>query len=121
MKTNVRIDHFQNLVCDTQKKMRNNEFCDVTLVSADNKKLEAHKVILSGSSNAFKNMLVDQKHPHPLIFMRGVEHKVLEAMLDLIYNGEAELEDKLRDSFVKLQTDIELFGVNKETVEKHNN
>ena len=77
-------------------------------------------MILSGSSNTFKNMLVDQKHPHPLIFMRGVEHKVLEAMLDLIYNGEAELEEELKDSFVKLQTDIELFGVTKETEKKHN-
>ena len=68
-----------------------------SVISADNKRLEAHKVILSGSSNAFKNMLVDQKHPHPLIFMRGVEHKVLEDMLDLIYKGEAELEEEMND------------------------
>ena len=101
--------------------MRNNEFCDVTLVSADNKRFEAHKVILSGSSITFHNMLVDQKHPHPLIFMRGVEHKVLGAMLDLIYNGEAELEEELKDSFVKLQTEIELFKVTKETLENQNN
>jgi hypothetical protein len=91
------------------------------VISADNKRLEAHKVILSGSSNAFKNMLVDQKHPHPLIFMRGVEHKVLEDMLDLIYKGEVELEEEMKDSFTKLQIDIELFGVTKNTVEKHNN
>jgi hypothetical protein len=121
MKTNVRIDNFQNLFCDTQKKMRNNEFCDVTLVSADNKRFEAHKVILAGSSIIFQNMLVDQKHPHPLIFMRGVQHEVLKAMLDLIYNGEAELEEELKDSFVKLQTELELFRNTKETLENQNN
>ena len=80
----------------------------------------SNKVVLSGSSNTFKNMLVDQKHPHPLIVMRGVEHEVLEAMLDLIYNGEAELKEELKDLFVKLQTDIELFGVTNETLEKIN-
>ena len=101
--------------------MRNDEFCDVTLVSADNKRFEAHKVILAGSSIIFQNMLVDQKHPHPLIFMRGVEHEVLKAMLDLIYNGEAELEEELKDSFVKLQTELELFRNTKETLENQNN
>ena len=53
--------------------------------------------------------------------MKGVKHKLLEAMLDLKYKGEAELKEELKDSFVKLQTDIELFRVTKETVEKHNN
>ena len=66
-------------------------------------------------------MLVDQKHPQPLIFMRGVEHKVLEDMLDLIYKGEAELEEEMKHSFTKLQIDIELFCVTNHTVEKHNN
>ena len=42
-------------------------------------------------------------------------------MLDLIYKGEADLEEEIKDSFIKLQIDIELFGVTKNTVEKHNN
>ena len=61
----------------------------------------------------------------PLYFYCGLwfegEQVVLEAMLDLIYEGEAELEEELKDSFVKLLIDIELCGVTKKTLVKHNN
>ena len=78
-----------------------NKFCDVTLVADDNKKIGAHKVIISGASAFFNNMLLDEMHPHPLIFMRGVEHEVLKALLDVIYSGEATLEEEHIESYVK--------------------
>jgi hypothetical protein len=90
--------------------MRSNEFCDVTLVSGDNVKFEAHKVILAAYSNIFKKMLVKEKHPHPLIFMR-VDREVLEALLNLIYCGEAKLSSEHLESFAELGRDIELQGV----------
>ena len=88
------------------------------LVRADNQKLEAHKVILSGSSNVFRNMLLGEKHPNPLIFMAGVEHEVLKALLDLLYSGEAELREEKKESFEKLSADIQLFGVTNVALEK---
>ena len=51
--TNLKFYMFQNFSCQAQEKMRSNEFCDVTLVSADNNKFEAHKVILASYSNVF--------------------------------------------------------------------
>ena len=48
------------------------DFCNVTLVSEDGKHLEAHKVILASSSPFFPELLKRGKHPHPLIYMRGV-------------------------------------------------
>ena len=65
--------------------MRNNDFCDVTLVRRDNQQLEVHKVILSAYINVFKNMLASNKHPHPMIFTRGVSHEVFQSLLDFIY------------------------------------
>ena len=94
--------------------MRNNEFTDVTLVTADNNKFAAHKVILAAYSFVFKNMLGNEKHPHPLIFLRGVESKVLGALLDFIYCGEAEIQNDDLDKFIKLSTDIELMGLTAE-------
>ena len=55
--------------------MRDNEFCDVTLASVDGQKFKAHKVILSASSIFFKKLLVNEKNPHSLIFMRGIENE----------------------------------------------
>ena len=71
-KAHLKFDQFQNFLGQAQVKMMNNEFCDITLVSGDNKKIEAHRVILSASSAFFKNILAGEKHANPLIFMRGV-------------------------------------------------
>ena len=50
-----------------------NNFADVTLACEDGKKVEAHKVILAASSPTFKTLLEGNKHPHPLIYMRGMK------------------------------------------------
>ena len=47
------------------------EFTDVTLVCEDGQQVEAHKVVLVASSPFFLNILKRNKHPHPLIYMRG--------------------------------------------------
>ena len=101
-KTNMKFDKFQNLACQAQQKMRNNEFSNVTLVTAENNKFEAHKVIIAVYSFVFKNMLVNEKHLHPLIFLRGGESKGLGALLDFIYCGEAEIQNDDLDKFIKL-------------------
>ena len=91
--TQFIFNNFQNFACEAQKNMRNNELCDVTLASTDGHKFKAHKVILAAYSNVFKNMLVSEKHSHPLIFVGGIGHEVLEALLDFIYCGEAKLQN----------------------------
>ena len=86
-------NNFQNLACEAQKKMRNNKFCDVTLASTGGHKFEAHKVMLSAYSNVLKNILVNEKHPNPLMFVGRTGHEVLEALIDFNYCGEAKLKN----------------------------
>ena len=47
------------------------DFTDVTLACGDGRQVEAHKVILAASSPCFVEILKRNKHPHPLIYMRG--------------------------------------------------
>ena len=56
---NPKTDQFQKYLCIAQMKMRNNEFCDVTLASVDSQKFKAHNVILSASSIFFKKILLN--------------------------------------------------------------
>ena len=49
------------------------DFADVTLACEDGQQVEAHKVILAASSPFFQKLLGRFKHPHPLIYMRGVK------------------------------------------------
>ena len=54
-----------------------NDFTDVTLACEDGQLVEAHKVILAASSPFFQKLLGRNKHPHPLIYMRGMKSEDL--------------------------------------------
>ena len=53
------------------------EFADVTLACEDGQQLEAHKVILEASSPFFQNLLTKNKHPYPIIYMKGAKFEDL--------------------------------------------
>ena len=103
---------FQGNLNSAFKELRNDtELSDVTLVSDDEKQVEAHKVILASSSPFFANLLKRNKHPHPLIYMRGVKEEVLEAIVDFLYKGEANVFQENLDSFLALAEDLRLKGL----------
>ena len=114
----IKFEEFKNFASESQKRMRNNKFCDVTLASADNQKFQAHKVILVAYSSVFKNMLENEEHPHPIMFIRGVGNEALEALLGFIYLGEVRLEEENLAPFLQLISDIELLGVTTEVLKK---
>ena len=77
--------------------MRNNYFCDVTLVRRDNQKLEVHKVILSVYINVFKNILASDMHPHPMIFMRGWKYSTYFVASSTVETKVANLGTERRE------------------------
>ena len=103
---------FQENLNSAFKELRNDtELTDVTLVSDDEKQVEVHKVILASSSPFFANLLKRNKHPHPLIYMRGVKEGVLVAIIDFLYNGEANVFQESLDSFLAVAEDLRLKGL----------
>ena len=83
-----------------------NEFADVTLACEDGQQIEAHKVTLAASSPFFKNLLKRNKHPHPLIFMRGTKSEDLLAIIDFLYLGEATVFQENLDSFLAIAEEL---------------
>ena len=84
------------------------EFTDVTLVCEDGQQVEAHKVVLVASSPFFLNILMKNKHPHPLIYIRGVRPENLMTMVDFFYHGEAKVYQENLDSFLVLAEELQL-------------
>ena len=78
------------------------EFTDVTLACGDGLQVEAHKVVLVASSPFFLNILKRNKHPHPLIYLRGVRSESLMAMVNFFYHGEAYVHQENLVSFLVL-------------------
>ena len=88
-----------------------NDFADVTLACEDGQQIEAHKVILASSSPFFQNLLKKNKHPHPLIYMKGIKHEILLAVVDFLYLGEANVFQESLDSFLEVAEELRLKGL----------
>ena len=105
-------DDFNEDVSIAFETLRNEkDFTDVTLVCEDGKQVEAHKVILASSSPFFKNLLNRNKHSHPLIYMRGVGSDTLEAIMDFLYFGKANVFQENLDLFLAIGKDLQLKGL----------
>ena len=90
---------------------KDNDFADVTLACEDGQQVEAHKVILAGSSPFFQKLLGRNKHPHPLIYMRGMKFDDLLAIVDFLYCGEANVFQENLDSFLAIAEELQLKGL----------
>jgi len=87
------------------------DFSDVTLACEDGQQVEAHKVILAASSPFFQNILKKNKHPHPLIYMRGMKSEDLVAIVDFLYYGEANVYQENIDAFLAIAEELNLKGL----------
>ena len=68
-------DFKQNISSSFGELREDKDLTDVTLACEDGKQVEAHKVVLAASSPFFKDILKRNKHPHPLIYMRGLTYR----------------------------------------------
>lgn len=91
---------------------------DVTL-AVEKSKFQAHKVILSACSKFFKEILEDNVHPHPFVYLKGVETRELQSILDFVYEGEARIEKQRLDTFLQCAQDLQIMGLvnNQEAVD----
>ena len=87
------------------------EFADVTLACEDGQQVEANKVVLAASSPFFQNLLKRSRHPHPLIYMRGVKYEDLIAIVDFFYIGEADVFQENLNSFLAIAQELKLKGL----------
>ena len=114
-------DFRENVTLAFRSMREDQDFSDVTLVCEDGQQIEAHKVILAAASPLFQKLLKGNKHPHPMIFMRGMNHSELVAIADFLYHGEANIFQDNLDAFLKIAEEFQLKGLtggNNETLEE---
>jgi len=117
-KVKLTIENFSfNTSKSWQKLLTEEKFSDVTLVCEDSQQIKAHKVILSSSSLFFNNVLAENNHQHPLIYLKGVKHKRLKNLLEFIYSGETCIGESEVGGFVELGKDLQVEGLNDEAEE----
>ena len=108
-------DFKENITSAFTQLREDKDFTDVTLACEDGQQIEAHKMVLVSSSPFFRNLLSKNKHPSPLIYMRGVEFVHLSALVDFLYLGEANVLQEEIESFLAVATELKLKGFSGET------
>merc|ERR1712126_270882 len=104
--------NFENNAQYTFKRMwNNNDLSDVTLVTGDDQQIRAHRIILISSSQFFKSIF--QKHPHhnPLLYLKDIDSNFLERILEFIYTGKCDIEQRNVVEFLSAGKNLEVTGL----------
>ena len=111
-KFNLKWNDFQTNVSKSFGLFRNESYLhDVTLVSDDFKQIPAHKLVLSATSEYFKNILQETKQSQPLICLDGVNAEDLRNVLDYVYDGEVKIYQEDLDRFLSVAQRLKLEGL----------
>ena len=105
----VQWKDFKSNVSSAFRRLRaDKDFTNVTLVCEDGQQMEAHKLILAASSPFFEKILQMNKHSHPLIYLKGSKSEDMQAILDFLYLGEANVHSDNLDSFLAIAEELKL-------------
>ncbi|XP_076050665.1 uncharacterized protein LOC143031107 isoform X9 [Oratosquilla oratoria] len=85
-------------------------FVDATL-ACGGKLYPAHKFVLSTCSDYFKQMFTKNPSKHPIVFMKDVSCRDLEALLDFMYNGEVNVPQSSLGSLIKTAEGLQIKGL----------
>jgi hypothetical protein len=114
-------DHKVNASSNYRQLWGDQEFADVTLASEDNKQIRAHKVILGSCSPFFRNILINNPHPSPLLYLKGIKHRELEFILEFIYQGQCHVGTEELQDFLKAGSDLRVSGLLPDATKQANN
>ena len=96
---------------------------DVTLVGQDQRKVPAHRLVLSACSDFFKSIFYSNTHSHPMLYLDGVDSDEINLMLDYIYKGEVKIMQDHLEKFLEVANKFKLDGLlgsNKDKSESEN-
>jgi len=107
----LRWNDFERNISGAFQELRTDkDFFDVSLVCED-EQIQAHKVILSACSTFFRNILRQNPHPHPLIYLKGVTFPDLQSVLNFMYHGEVNIAQEELNSFLSVAEDLRVKGL----------
>ena len=84
---------------------------DVTLVTADNQQISAHRVILCQYSPFLNNILLNNSHQNPLLYFHDVYVEDFTAILQYMYTGHCLVKPGGIQGFTTLVRILQISGI----------
>ena len=107
----LRWNDFEANISTALQELRDDkDFFDVTVACEDDQ-LQAHKVILSACSPFFRAVLKRNPHPHPLLYLKGVNYRELVSILNFMYHGEVNIAQEELNSFLAVAEELQVKGL----------
>ena len=80
--------------------IHNPQFSDVTLVSSDDKIIEAHRFVLYSHSSFFKRIFQHKPARDIVICLANITREQLQSMIEYMYLGNTEIHEDNLQNFV---------------------
>jgi len=103
-------DFESNISLSFRELREEKDFFDITLSCGD-EQIQAHKLILSACSPFFRSVLKKNVHQHPLLYLKGVKFRDLQAVLNFMYHGEVNVAQEELNSFLAVAEDLKVKGL----------
>ena len=109
----LRLNEFEEstMVYWQELRMEDN-FCDMSLACED-KIIKAHKVIISFYSPIIKSILMSNETSHSLIYLKGVQYKDLQYLIEFMYQGKVVIPEEDVSCFLEVAEDLNVRGLSK--------
>ena len=107
----THIDFTQNAKNTAEVFWNDTSFTDITLVTFDDKQINAHKIILSSFSPLFRNIIDRNPHQKPIIYLKDITHTHLLLLLKFIYIGSCEVKASDLEAFLATAKDLKIDGI----------
>ena len=108
-KMNLLSNYFEFNATNAFKELWNEQnFTDVTLATVDGHQINVHKVILSSCSQFFRNILLRNPHPNPLLYLKDIRFKELEMIIKFIYQGQCDVGHEELEDFLDTGKALEI-------------
>ena len=113
-----RWNSYESNISSSFRELReDSEFFDVTLCCDNGIDIvQAHKVILAACSPFFHDILSHQKNQqNPLLYLKGICIKDLQAVLEFMYHGEVNLAQDSVNNFLEVAEELAIKGLSADT------
>ena len=90
------------------------DLSDVTLTCRGGTPFSAHKMILAAASTYFRNFFMEVRgkiYQHQVIFMKDIEPREMEYLLQFIYLGEVEIQSLELERLITIAKDLGIVGL----------